>query len=176
MRGVGGRQPGWRRRSLPWRLPVFVPFVCLVVCRLFALVLLFAGGDGSKELELLVLRHELPILRRQPRRPQLTGSDRLPLAAVSGVAPPGSWQAFFITPRGGLEEPDSEIALQLLSEMHHVHAELIDVGACEPLVDNRVPLQLVGHGGHPASAQSFERVFRVPIAGRGVGVEATLDL
>jgi putative transposase len=44
---------------------VFVPFVYLVVCRLFALVLLLAGGDGSKELELLVLRHELSILRRQ---------------------------------------------------------------------------------------------------------------
>jgi hypothetical protein len=32
------------------------------------LVLLLARGDGSKELELLVLRHELSILRRQARR------------------------------------------------------------------------------------------------------------
>jgi putative transposase len=37
----------------------------------FALVLLLVRGDGSKELELLVLRHELSILRRQARRPQL---------------------------------------------------------------------------------------------------------
>jgi hypothetical protein len=33
---------------------VLVPFVYLVVCRLFALVLLLARGDGSKELELLI--------------------------------------------------------------------------------------------------------------------------
>jgi hypothetical protein len=38
---------------------------------------LIERSDRSEELELLVLRHELPILRRQVRRPQLTGSDRL---------------------------------------------------------------------------------------------------
>jgi putative transposase len=43
---------------------VLVSFVYLVACRLFALVLLLARGDRSKELELLVLRHELSILRR----------------------------------------------------------------------------------------------------------------
>jgi hypothetical protein len=43
---------------------------------------LLARSDGSKELELLVLRHELSILRRQARRPQLTGNDRLLLAAA----------------------------------------------------------------------------------------------
>jgi putative transposase len=47
-----------------------VSFVYLVACRLFALVLLLARSDSSKELELLVLRHELSILRRQARRPQ----------------------------------------------------------------------------------------------------------
>jgi Integrase core domain len=77
---------------------VLVPFVYLVVCRLFALVLLLARGDSSKELELLILRHELSILRRQARRPQLTGSDRLLLAALSRVVPRRSWRAFLITP------------------------------------------------------------------------------
>jgi putative transposase len=77
---------------------VLVPFVYLFVCRLFALVLLLARSDGSKELELLVLRHELSVLRRQTRRPQLTGSDRLLLAALSRVVPRRSWHAFLITP------------------------------------------------------------------------------
>ena len=63
-----------------------------------ALVLLLARGDRSKELELLVLRHELSILRRQARRPQLTEGDRLALAARSRVIPRRSWQAFFVTP------------------------------------------------------------------------------
>lgn len=82
----------------PWRLPVLVSFVYLVACRLFALVLLLTRSDGSKELELLVLRHELSILRRQARRPQLTGSDRLLLAALSRVVPRRSCRAFFVTP------------------------------------------------------------------------------
>ena len=77
---------------------MLVSFVYLVACRLFALVLLLARGDGSKELELLLLRHELSILRRQARRPQLTESDRLVLAALSRVMPRRSWRAFLVTP------------------------------------------------------------------------------
>ena len=77
---------------------MLVSFVYLVACRLFALVLLLARSDRSKELELLVLRQELSILRRQARRPQLTESDRLVLAALSRVMPLCSWQAFFVTP------------------------------------------------------------------------------
>jgi putative transposase len=77
---------------------VLLSFVYVVACRLFALVLLLARGDHSKELELLVLRHELSILRRQTRRPQLTESDRLVLAALSRVMPRRSWRAFVVTP------------------------------------------------------------------------------
>jgi putative transposase len=77
---------------------VLVSFGYVVACRLFALVLLLARSDGSKELELLVLRHELSILRRQARRPQLAESDRLVLAALSRVLPRRSWQAFHVTP------------------------------------------------------------------------------
>lgn len=61
-------------------------------------MLLLARRDRSKELELLVLRHELSILRRQARRPQLTESDRLVLAALSRVMPRRSWSAFLVTP------------------------------------------------------------------------------
>jgi hypothetical protein len=65
---------------------VLVSFVYVVACRLFVLLVLLARSDHSKELELLVLRHELSILRRrQARRPQLAGSDRLVLAALSRV-------------------------------------------------------------------------------------------
>ena len=77
---------------------MFVSFVYLVGCRLFALVLLLARGDRSKELELLVLRHELSILRRQARRPRLGESDRLLPAALSRVMPRRSWRAFPVTP------------------------------------------------------------------------------
>jgi hypothetical protein len=37
----------------------------MVACRVFELVVLLGRGDRAKELEILVLRHELSILRRQ---------------------------------------------------------------------------------------------------------------
>jgi putative transposase len=75
-----------------------VSFVYVVAWRLFAFVLLPARGDRSKELEILLLRHELSILRRQARCPRLAESDRLVLAALSRVMPRRSWQAFLVTP------------------------------------------------------------------------------
>ena len=77
---------------------MLVSFVYVVACRLFALVVLLARSDRSKEFELLVLRHELSVLRRQARRPQLTERDRLVLAALSRVMPRRSWPAFHVTP------------------------------------------------------------------------------
>jgi putative transposase len=59
----------------------------LVVCRLLAFLVLLARGDRSKELEILVLRHELSILRRQVGRPRFEPHDRLLLAALSRVLP-----------------------------------------------------------------------------------------
>ena len=47
------------------------------VRRLFELVVLLARRERSKELEILVLRHELSILRRQVSRPRLSSADRL---------------------------------------------------------------------------------------------------
>jgi hypothetical protein len=68
-----------------------------LVCRLFELVLL-ARGDRSKELEILVLRHELSILWRQARRPWLAPRDWLFLAALNRVLPRRSWCVFSVTP------------------------------------------------------------------------------
>jgi hypothetical protein len=70
----------------------------LVVCRLLALLVLLARADRSKELEILVLRHELAVLRRQVGRPKFDPSDRLVLAALSRVAPRRSWSAFPVRP------------------------------------------------------------------------------
>jgi hypothetical protein len=73
-------------------------YVYVVACRLFALVVLLARGDRAKELEILLLRHELSLLRRQIRRPQLTETDRLVLVTLSRVLPRRSWYAFLVTP------------------------------------------------------------------------------
>jgi putative transposase len=71
----------------------------LVAGRLFVLVALLFRSSGSKELEIVVLRHELSILRRQSKRPQLREADRVLLAALSRVLPRGSWSVFVVSPR-----------------------------------------------------------------------------
>jgi transposase InsO family protein len=53
----------------------------------------------SKELEILVLRHELSILRRQVQRPRLREADRLLLAALSRALPRRAWSVFPVSPR-----------------------------------------------------------------------------
>jgi len=77
---------------------LLVSLVYVVVCRLFALVVLLGRGERSKELEILVLRRELSVLRRQVKRPQLEPGDRLVLAALSRVLPRRSWSVFLVGP------------------------------------------------------------------------------
>jgi putative transposase len=69
-------------------------FVYLVVRNLFALVWLLARPRRSKELEILVLRHELAILRRQTSRPTLTRADRALLASLSRSLARPAWAVF----------------------------------------------------------------------------------
>jgi putative transposase len=77
-------------------LLVLAPYA--VVCRLLELIVLFGRRDRAKELEILVLRHELSILRRQVGRPRFETHDRLLLAALSRVLPRSSWNAFLVRP------------------------------------------------------------------------------
>jgi transposase InsO family protein len=65
---------------------------------LLQIVLLPSRSEGSKELEIVVLRHELSVLRRQAGRPKLRPSDRLLLAAASRALPRSRWGSFLMTP------------------------------------------------------------------------------
>jgi putative transposase len=49
-------------------------------------------------LEIVVLRHQLAVLRRPTRRPQLTATDRLLLTAASRLLPRTRWRSFLVTP------------------------------------------------------------------------------
>ncbi len=54
--------------------------------------------DGSKDLEILVLRHQLRVFQRKTGPPKLRVIDRVLLAAASRVIPRDRWVAFMVTP------------------------------------------------------------------------------
>jgi putative transposase len=66
-------------------------FVYLVVRNVFALIWLLARPRRSKEVEILVLRHELAVLRRQATRPKLARADRALLAMLSRSLSRAAW-------------------------------------------------------------------------------------
>jgi hypothetical protein len=70
----------------------------LTLCRSIQLLALPARGDAVKDLEIVVLRHQLAVLRRQIPRPRLEPADRALLAAVSRVLPRARWSCFFVQP------------------------------------------------------------------------------
>ncbi len=73
-------------------------FGYLAVRRVLSLVLLVLRSSGAKEIEILVLRRELEILRRQQPRPPLEPADRAWLCALSRLLAKDRWSAFFVRP------------------------------------------------------------------------------
>jgi putative transposase len=69
-----------------------------IAVRVFELAVLVARSERSKELGILVLRHELTILRRQTKRPPFEAADRALLAALSRALPQSAWLGFSVTP------------------------------------------------------------------------------
>jgi hypothetical protein len=73
-------------------------FLFLALRRIFELLVLLGRSSDRKELEILVLRHELSVLRRQAGRLRYEDRDRVLLAALSGALPRVRWSAFAVTP------------------------------------------------------------------------------
>jgi len=82
-----------------------VSLVYEAFCWLVRLVVLRGRRDRSKDVELLVLRKELEVLRRQAPRPQLGDRDRVVLAALSRVLPRTRWSVFVVSQSRWLTDP-----------------------------------------------------------------------
>ncbi len=73
--------------------------VCLLVRRLLGCLMVLARREVSKDAELLVLRHENAVLRRQTGRVRYQPAGRLWLSALSRLIPRRRWaEVFAVTP------------------------------------------------------------------------------
>ena len=72
---------------------------CYRLVRLIVDLLVLRGrSDQSKDVEILVLRHQLAVLRRQTPRPRFDRTDRAFLAAFARVLDRERWSMFLVKP------------------------------------------------------------------------------
>jgi putative transposase len=71
----------------------------LIVHMLTRLLVFPNGDDGTKDMEILVLRHQLRVLRRKTGRSRVHRTRPSLLAAASRVLPRQRWASFLVTPQ-----------------------------------------------------------------------------
>jgi putative transposase len=74
-------------------------FLLSVIARAAARFLARSKDEGSKDIEILVLRHQLKVLRRQVGPPRLRPVDRALLAVAARALPRDRWASFCVTPQ-----------------------------------------------------------------------------
>jgi putative transposase len=72
--------------------------VYLLLRQVLRMLTQLARDGGAKDVEILVLRHQVAVLRRQVHRSDLEPADRVVLAVLSRLLPRHRWSAFFVTP------------------------------------------------------------------------------
>jgi hypothetical protein len=71
----------------------------LIMIRVFGWLMLLGRGEASKDAKIMVLRHEIAVLRRQLTRPKPDWADRAVLAALARLLPTVLRTHRLVTPR-----------------------------------------------------------------------------
>ena len=85
-----------RRRRPKWS--VALSFLYLAFLRTMQILCLQRSDDSGLAIEVVMLRHEVAVLRRQVARPALRPSDRALLAGLSRLIPRAKLHRFFVQP------------------------------------------------------------------------------
>jgi hypothetical protein len=75
---------------------VSASLVYLLLRQVLQMLSQLARDGGAKDVEILVLRHQVAVPRRQVHRPALQPADRVVLAVLSRLLPGPRWSAFFV--------------------------------------------------------------------------------
>jgi putative transposase len=78
---------------------MLLSLVYLMVRILLRLLVPGSRGEAGRDLEIVVLRHQLNVLRRQVEQPGFRPSDRVFLAAAARRLPRARWERFIVTPK-----------------------------------------------------------------------------
>ena len=78
--------------------PMLLSIIYSLAYLLINLALLRIRDGAARDIELMVLRHEVRVLRRQAKRTSWRPGDRLVLAALSRRLPRTAWTCFPVRP------------------------------------------------------------------------------